>query len=169
MVNYPKNNIFLFFIIFLCFFNISHAQKRKVKKQLIKPQEYNFSPIEIEFRQVGITPKISQRLLNRIESYINSVKRLIRALIYVNFKKNKIKLDKKVLDNFDIKYDEDEPLISEPETLSKHLVVLYNFKKMRKKLFYPTIYKEDKSLMTEPDKRQCFLGLITINTLLYKN
>ena len=128
-----------------------------------------FSSIDIEFRQVGIAPKISHKFLTRIESYINSVKKLIKALIYVNFKKKKIKLDKKVLDNFEIKYNEDEPMVYEPETLTKHLVVLINFKNMKKKLFYPTIYKEDKSLMREPDGRQCYLGLITINTKLYKN
>ena len=170
MVNYPKKNIFLFFIIFLCLFNISHEKKRKPKKQIIKPRKYSFSPIDIDFRQVGTTQKISNKLLNRIKTYCNSVKRLIRALIYTNLAKKDIRLDKKILDNFEIKYDdEDEPLVSEPETLSKHLVVIYNFKKMRKKLFYSTLYKKDKSLMREPDSRQCFLALITINTLMFRH
>ena len=148
---------------------ISKITKTKTKEPPKKPSIYSFSPIDIEFKTVGLIPKIKKSELNKINRYIDSVKTLLKRLIYVNFKKKSIKLDKKVLENFEILYTKDEPFIQKEENISKHLVVLINYKKMRKRLFYSYIYKENKSSMYSGSSSHCYLGLIKINTLAYKD
>ena len=148
---------------------INKITKTKTKEPPKKPSIYSFSPIDIEFKTVGLIAKIKKSELNKINRYIDSVKTLLKRLIYVNFKKKSIKLDKKVLESFEILYTKDEPFIQKEENISKHLVVLINYKKMRKKLFYSYIYKENKSSMYSPSSSHCYLGLIKINTLAYKD
>ena len=168
MAQYHKQSLLLFFIIFLIVFNLSFQKKPKVKGPT-KPEIYNFSPIDIEFKNITTINKIKKRNMNRINRLIKSVIFLMKSLIYVNFKKKQIILDKKVLDNFEIKYIKREPILKKPENITKHLVIITIFKKMRKKLFYSTLYKKNKNSMRSPDRRHCYLGLITINTLLIEN
>ena len=169
MLIYSKKFSFLI-LIFFAIFNYSFQKKEETtKKQITKTPTYNFIPIDIEFRTVGNNQNIKEKDINKIYKYGVSVKSLLKSLIYVNFSKKKITLDKKVLDNFDIIYTDDEPLIHNKETLSKHLVVLLNYKKVRSRLLFNTvIYKAKKSSMRSPDKRHCFLGLININNNEYK-
>ena len=161
--NYPKKFLLFIFILFFSLLIISSGKK------IIKPSIYSFSPIDIEFRIVGIISKIKERDLNKVKRLANSVKSLLRSLIYVNFPKKKLTLDKKVLDNFEIEYNNYEPLLKEEEKIIKHLVVLLNFKKLRRRLFQTVIYKAKKESMRSPDKKQCYIGLININNVIYKN
>ena len=159
----------LLIILFLSFFIYSFQKNiDKTKKGPIKTPTYIFTPIDIEFRIVGDISNIKEKYLNKINRYTNSVKSLLKSLIYVNFEKKKLTLNKNVLDNFNIKYTDDEPLIHNKEIITKHLVILLNFKKMRRRLFYTTIYKTKKSSMSSPGKRHCYLGLIIINISEYK-
>ena len=161
--NYPKKFLLFIFILFFSLLIISSGKK------IIKPSVYSFSPIDIEFRIVGIISKIKERDLNKVKRLANSVKSLLRSLIYVNFAKKKLTLDKKVLDNFEIEYNNYEPLLKEEEKIIKHLVVLLNFKKLRRRLFQTVIYKAKTDSIRIQYKKQCYIGLININNVIYKN
>ena len=159
-----KKSVLLILIIFFSLFIISSG-----KKTLKPSSDYDYIPIEIEFKIVGITSKIKESEINAIEKLANSVKNLLRSLIYINLPKKKLTLDKKVLDNFDISYKKKEPLLDNSEVIKKHLVVLLTFKQLRPKLLFQSIiYKAKKNSMRNPDKKQCYLGLININNELYK-
>ena len=163
-------NFPFFVILSLTFFiPILQINKEKDKKYLIKPSIYNYNPLDIYFRTVGSVQKISENNLEKINRYLNSVKNLLKSLIYVNFPKIKLTLNKTVLENFDISYNNDEPLSHNSETIKKHLVILINYEQLKTRLFSTKIYKAKKNSMRNPDKKHCYLGLITINTLLYKD
>ena len=163
----PKQFYFLIILVIIPFaFTVQKKKDDKTKKLIKKPQIYDFSPLDIEFRTVG--KKINEKDLKAINAITKSVTNLLRSLIYVNFRKKKLTLDKKVLDNFNIQYTKKEPLANKKETITKHLVILLNYKQLRTRLLHSTIYKENKSSMRSPDGRHCYLGLININTLKYK-
>ena len=163
----PNNNIFMAFYILLLL--ISYCECQKQSKQTIKkPGKFSFSSIELEFRFIEQNNKIANKDLKTIKRFVNSVKYLIQSLIYTNLAKKKITLDKNVLDNFEIDYSKDEPLIHNEEKINKNLIVLFNFGKLRTKLFKTTIFKENKSSMRNPDKNHCYLSLITISKSKYK-
>ena len=153
----------------MLFIPLLQKQIEKNKKGPIKPSIYYFIPLDIDFRTVGKLPKIRENNLKIINRYLSSIKGLLSSLIYVNFKKKDTKLDKQVLDNFDISYDDHEPLAHNSETIRKHLVILINYKRIGKRLFSTRIYKARKSSMRSPDSRHCYLGLIYINTLIYRD
>ena len=168
MVIMKTNNKLIFFSIFLIMLGLCICQKES-KKSIKKPGKFMFSSIDLEFRFIEQYLKIGNKDLKSIKRLVNSVKSLIKSLIYTNLAKKKITLDKKVLDNLEIEYNNNEPLIHEPEVLNKNLIVLFAFGKLRTKLFKSTIFKENKSLMRSPDKKQCYLSLITISKTKYKN
>ena len=168
MVIMKTNNKLIFFSIFFIMLGLCICQKES-KKSVKKPGKFMFSSIDLEFRFIEQYLKIGSKDLKSIKRLVNSVKSLIKSLIYTNLAKKKITLDKKVLDNLEIEYNNNEPLIHEPEVLNKNLIVLFAFGKLRTKLFKSTIFKENKSLMRSPDKKQCYLSLITISKTKYKN
>ena len=167
MVIRKADKLFIYFFISLLLLNFSIC-KKDTKKTVTKPSKYRFSNLDLEFRFIESKYKISSKDLKNIKHFANSVKSLLKSLIYSNLNKKKITLDQKLLDNFEIEYDYNEPLIHKEEVLNKHLIVLFSFSKRKSKLFKTTIYKENKSLMRNPDKNYCNIGLITISLSKYK-
>ena len=167
MVIREADKLFIYFFISLLLLNFSIC-KKDTKKTVTKPSKYRFSNLDLEFRFIESKYKISSKDLKNIKHFANSVKSLLKSLIYSNLNKKKITLDQKLLDNFEIEYDYNEPLIHKEEVLNKHLIILFSFSKRKSKLFKTTIYKENKSLMRNPDKNYCNIGLITISLSKYK-
>ena len=167
MVIRKADKLFIYFFISLLLLNFSIC-KKDTKKTVTKPSKYRFSNLDLEFRFIESKYKISSKDLKNIKHFANSVKSLLKSLIYSNLNKKKITLDQKLLDNFEIEYDYNEPLIHKEEVLNKHLIILFSFSKRKSKLFKTTIYKENKSLMRNPDKNYCNIGLITISLSKYK-
>ena len=166
---FNSKKFFLFLIIYILSFYYSFQKaSNNTSNSPNKPSKYKFSPIDIQFRVVGKTTNIKEKDLNSIKKIANSVKNLLKSLIYVNFIKKKLTLDKKVLDNFDIEYDDNETLIRSKEIIYKHLLVLLNFKKLKRSLFFPRVYKAQKNSMRSPERKHCYLGLISININQYK-
>ena len=165
-MKYRKNNLFFYIYIFFLLTALYNCQKAK-KKTVTKPAIYKFSPVSLEFRFVG-TNTLSDRAFKNVKKLVSSTKNLLQNLIYTNLSKKNLILDKKVLDNFNIKYNKKEPLVNKKEELNHTLVVLFTFEKRKSKFFKTTLYKENKHLMAGPDKKQCYLGLIKINQNNYR-
>ena len=134
------NHLFIFIYIILNIIIFCECQK-DTNKLVKKPGKFKFSPIDLEFRFIEQDNKIEKNFLNKIKKLTNSVKSLLKILIYTNLNKKSITLNQNVLDNFEIQYSSKEALLYNPETLSKNLIALFNFDKLRTKLFKTTIYK----------------------------
>ena len=162
MVLKKINHLFIF--IYIINITIIFCQSQKDSNKVVnKPGKFKFSPIDLEFRFIEQINKTDKKILNVVKKLFNSVKLLLKNLIYTNLNKKKLTLDRKVLDNFEIQYSSNEPLIYNQETLNKNLIVLFTFDKLKTKLFKTTIFKENKNSMRNPDKKHCYLGLIAIS------
>ena len=166
MAIWKTNNKFILFYILLILLSLC-ACETKNKKPVKKPSLYSFTNIDLEFRFIETKSsnkdkKISTKDLGSIKKLVRSVKSLLTSLIYTNMSKKKTILNKSLLDNFDIDYSYDEPLIIKPENISKHLVVLFTVGNAKTKIFKTTIYKENKNSMKNPDKRHCYISKIEI-------
>ena len=166
MVVRKTNNKFICLFILLLLFHCSKCQT-KTEKETTKPSSYRFDNIDLEFKFIEnkYTKKIGNNDLKNIKKLISSVKNLLTSLIYTNLSKKKIDLNQRLLDNFDIEYNYNEPILHKSEKLNKNLLVLFSFEnlKYKTKLFKTTIYKENKNSMRNPDKKHCYIGKITIN------
>jgi len=166
MAIWKTNNKFILFyilLILLCFCACDTKNKKPVKK----PSLYSFNNIDLEFRFIETKDstkdkKISIKDVKSIKKLVRSVKSLLTSLIYTNMGKKKVVLNKSLLNNFDIDYSYDEPLINKPENVSKHLVVLFTLGNVKSKIFKSTVYKENKNSMKNPDKKHCYISKIEI-------
>ena len=131
-MKYRKNNLFFYIYIFFLLTALYNCQKAK-KKTVTKPAIYKFSPVSLEFRFVG-TNTLSDRAFKNVKKLVSSTKNLLQNLIYTNLSKKNLILDKKVLDNFNIKYNKKEPLVNKKEELNHTLVVLFTFEKRKSSL-----------------------------------
>ena len=169
MVMRKTNNIYIFFFILLLLFCCNKCQT-KTKKTITKPSSYRFDNIDIEFKFIEnkYTKKIGNNDLKTIKRLLSSTKNLVTSLIYTNLAKKKVELGQNLLDNFDIEYNKNEPLVKKSEQLNKHLLVLFMFGNIKSKIFKTAIYKENKNSMKNPDKKLCSIGKITISNKKYK-
>jgi hypothetical protein len=101
-------------------FHCSKCQKES-EKEITKPKSYRFDNIDLEFKFIEnkYTKKIGNNDLKNIKKLISSVKNLLTSLIYTNLSKKKIDLNQRLLDNFDIEYNYNEPILHKSEKLNK--------------------------------------------------